>query len=249
MEKMLSGQLSASRVEATPQETAAASPEDVENCFAIFLGCEPYGTWFRPADGIPAVVRSILDSNEFISGVLPPLLMREQLPHAFPAPDPSLKLIDWAQRRLPLSAPTRLALGGARTWAQLLEALLADPELIALSGNLISAEVDSALRIRLEREAFFKVTRSVMGAVDSATAFEVKDWAVDVCDKSTPVVLEFTADNLFIGSVRCNEPRPDVQEALGGSGNFGFTFKISNAHRSAFEGGRTLSVVDSVSKQ
>jgi GT2 family glycosyltransferase len=249
MEKMLSDQLSLSRLETSSQATVAASSNDVENCFAIFLGCEPYGSWFNPADGIVAVVRAILNSNEFVSNVLPPLLMREQLPHAFPAPEPTLKLIDWAQRHLPLTVPTRMALGGARTWAQLLEALLADPDLIALSNDLVAAEVDGTLRIRLEREAFFKVTRSVRGAVDSATAFEVKGWAVDVCDKSTPVVLEFTADNLFIGSTRCNEPRPDVQEVLGGSGNFGFTFKISNAHRSAFEGGRTLSVADSVSKQ
>jgi GT2 family glycosyltransferase len=224
---------------------------DLENCVAIFLGRKPGPELLdrRRAARISEILREFFETEEFQNSVLRPLLLREPLPQALLENAPSMRLIDWAQRRLPLGEPSRRALGAARTWTDLLEILFADRMLVSHSRELVDAEIDSTLWARVESQGFWKVKRSVTGAVDAASSFEVRGWAVDLCDKSTPVVLEFFADNAFIGSVPCDVFRADVQDVAGGTGNFGFSFKISAAHRAGFEGGRTLTAVDSVSKE
>jgi len=232
-------------------DSRPAESADIGNCMAVFLGRKPdrelLDRWC--GESILAVLRALLETEDFQSKVLSPVLLREPLPHALLEDAPSLRLIDWAQRRLPIEAGTRLALGGARTWTHLLETLLADQTLLSLSEGLADAGIDTALRERLEKEPFAKVRRSVVGSLDSASAFEIRGWAADLCDKSVPVVLEFFAENAFIGSVRCDAFRADVQDVVGGNGKSGFTFQIASAHRAYFAGGRTLTAFDSVSKQ
>lgn len=234
-----------------PANGMPVNAHDVENCFILFLGRKPEYSSIQPkiGTGIYELVREFLDAADFRAIVLPPLLLREELPHGHIDTSPSLVLIDWAQTRLPIGKSTRQSLGGARTWAQLLELLLSDSALVSISPELVAADVERILKTRLEREPLSQVRRSILGSVDSSSAFEVRGWAVDVCEKSTPVMLEFYADNAFLGSVLCNEPRPDVADVVGGSGNFGFTFKIAAAHRVGFGAGRTLTAVDSISKE
>jgi GT2 family glycosyltransferase len=234
-----------------PEETKhTLDSQDVARCFNLFLGHMPASPFTDgPAiSSLPTLLRQILETDEFKTSVLQPVLLREELPHGKSDGPPLFQLIDWVQRRLPVSGSTRRAAGGARTWAQLLELLLSDPQLISIAPHLAAAEIDSVLRGRLENEGWSKVQRSVIGAVDAASGFEIRGWAVDLCDKSIPVILEFYADNLFVGSVTCNEPRPDVLDHVGGDGNCGFTFKISVAHRASFSSGRTLVARDSVSQ-
>ncbi len=232
------------------EEGTLDSP-DVINCFHLFLGRVPANTSTDRlrTSSLSVLLRDIFETEEFKTGILHPVLLREVLPHSMLADALLLPLIDWAQRRLPLGASTRRTAGGARTWAQLLELLLSDANLVAVAPELVAAEVDRILRTRLENEPLSRVKRSVVGAVDAASAFEIRGWAVDLCDKSTPVIVEFYADNTFIGAVPCAEPRPDVRDVVGGDGNVGFTFKISTAHRASFARGRTLVAVDSVSHQ
>ncbi len=224
---------------------------DIEYCFAVFLGRKPDPEALNglSVTRVPEFVRALFQTEEFQNSVLCPLLLREPAPQASLDDTPSLRLIDWAQRRLPLSEPSRIALGTARTWTQLLELLFADRQLVGLSQEMIDAEIDATFQARLANQGFWKAKRSVVGVVDAASAFEVRGWAVDLCDKSTPVVIEVFADNAFIGNVPCDVFRADVQDFVGGTGRFGFTFKISNAHRTGFAGGRLLTVVDPVSKE
>ena len=221
---------------------------DVANCFALFLGRLPDKAFFGALaiSTLSALLRDIFGADEFKAAVLQPVLLREDLPHSKLEDTPPLTLIDWVQRRLPIGASTCRASGGARTWTQLLELLLSDATLVALAPHLAEAGVDSILRQRLEKEPWAKVKRSVIGVVDAASAFEVRGWAVDLCDKSSPVVLEFYADNFFLGSMSCDEPRTDVLDAVGGDGRYGFAFKISAAHRASFAGGRMLVTLDSL---
>lgn len=201
-----------------------------------------------PTSNLPVLLRHIFGTEEFKTGILQAVLLREALPHATLGDVLLLPLIDWAQRRLPIGASTRRIAGGARSWSQLLELLLADAYLVAMAPDLAAAEVDRVLRMRLESEPLSKVKRSLVGAVDAASAFEIRGWAVDLCDKSVPVILEFYADNAFIGSTSCIEPRADVRDVVGGDGKVGFSFKISTAHRATFAGGATLTAIDSVSR-
>jgi O-antigen biosynthesis protein len=234
---------------APPVEEGMLDSRDVTNCFNLFLGRMPANT---PADRLRTdnlfvLLRDIFETEEFKTRILQSVLLREELPHGMLDEILLLPLIDWAQRRLPIGASTRRTAGGARSWAQLLELLLSDANLVGVAPELVAAEVDGILRVRLENEPLSKVKRSVAGAVDAASAFEIRGWAVDLCDKSIPVTLEFYADNTFLGAVSCADPRPDVRDVVGGDGNFGFTFQISTGHRASFAGGRTLVAVDSVS--
>jgi O-antigen biosynthesis protein len=223
---------------------------EVRNCFQLFLGRMPANTAtdLPETSNLSVLLRHIFETDEFKNGILQSVLLREALPHSALGDVLLLPLVDWAQRRLPLDVATRRSVGAARNWSQLLELLLADPNLIALAPHLVTAEVDRLLRQRLDTEPLSRVRRSVIGAVDAASAFEVRGWAVDLCDKSVPVNLEFYADNTFLGSITCSEPRPDVRDVVGGDGKVGFVFKISTAHRSSFARGRTLTVIDSVSR-
>jgi len=229
---------------------AALDSRDVTSCFNLFLGRMPAKASLDgfSKSSLSMLLRDIFETEEFKTAVLQPVLLREALPHSKVEDTPPLQLIDWAQLRLPIGAATRRSAGAARTWAQLLELLLSDANLVAVAPHLAAADVDSFLRQRLENEPFSKVKRSVVGAVDSASAYEIRGWAADLCDKSIPVVVEFYADSFFIGCASCSEPRPDVQDLVGGDGKFGFTFKISTAHRARFANGRTLVAIDSVSR-
>ncbi len=184
----------------------------------------------------------LLESTEFREEVLHPLMLR----HPFPAgrfPDtPPLALIHWAQTTLPINARTRLHLGLARTWALLLEALLADLKLMALAPELLSAGVATTLAERVARDPAFQACHHVVGSVDSASAFEIRGWAVDTCRPGEPLTVEILADGGFIGAIDCDLPRPDVADVVGGNGQVGFAFQIPAAHRRNFAGGCKLSV-------
>jgi GT2 family glycosyltransferase len=234
------------------RDEVAPGPRDIANCFNLFLGRMPSQSAPHSfaINNLPLLIRDTLQSDEFKKAILQPLLLREELPHTIQLEDtPPLLLIDWAQRSLPIGEHTRRILGGSRTWPQVLEVLLADAGLVALAPELAEVGIDRILRERLENEPLVKVRRSVAGAIDATSAFEVRGWAIDLCDKSTPVRLEFLADNLFIGSVLCTDPRPDVQDVVGGDGKCGFSFKISNAHRPSFAAGRKLIAIDALSRE
>jgi GT2 family glycosyltransferase len=226
------------------------SGRDVEDCYTLFLGRSPEGeAAARCADAeLEVVLGTLLQDPEFQDGVLTPLLLRESLPHERLAASPPLRLIDWAQRRLPLEPQSRTRAGAARSWVDLLELLLSDRTLAALADNLRAAGVDQLLRERLDRSPLAAATRAVVGAVDSASTLEIRGWAVDLCDKSIPVRVEIYADNLFVGAATCVESRPDVREAVGGEGRCGFTFQLPSARRADFDGGRFLTVIDAVSR-
>jgi O-antigen biosynthesis protein len=233
-----------------PEAKAKLDSRDVVACFSVFLGGAPAKTSLQSSElsDLQTLLREIFESEKFKAAILQPLLLREALPHIEVEKTPPLALIAWAQKHLPISLATRRALGAIRTWAQLLEVLLSDAHLVRLAPDLAEAGIDTVLRQRLENEPWSKVDRSVIGVIDAASAFEIRGWAVDMCDRSTPVTLEFYADGLFIGAVKCNEPRADVQDTVGEEGRFGFTFEISTGHRAHFARGRTLTAIDSISR-
>ena len=224
---------------------------DVEDCFSLFLGRSPDAEAAARCVNVElgVVLAEVLQTPEFQTRVLTPLLLRETLPHEAGGASPPLRLIDWAQRRLALEPATRLSAGAARSWGELLELLLADGSLAALAPGLMEAGIDQILRDRVQKSPLAGIKRSVMGTIDAASALEIRGWAVDLCDKSVPVIVEFYADNAFIGAAKCTDSRPDVKEAVGGEGLYGFSFKIPTARRESFTGGRFLTAIDSVSRE
>ncbi len=224
---------------------------DVAQCFNLFLGKTPEPIVLRRCldARLHAIVQEVINSEEFRIAVLKPLLLREPLPHEQMAQSPPLRLIDWSQRRLPIGQAARRMAGAARSWPHLLESLLADATLVAMAPALRAAEIDRVLRERLEGQPWSKLERAVVGAVDAASAVEIRGWALDLCNKQVAVTVEIYADNLFIGAVPCSDSRPDVKEAVGGDGMCGFTYKVPAVHRASFARQRRLTVIDSISRQ
>ncbi len=219
--------------------------EDAVNVYILFLGAAASaGAVQVPGSSLADLIAAIFASEEFRVNVLKHVLLREELPKERFGGSPSMRLIDWAQQRLPIGRATRIACGAARTWLGLLEVLLADEGLGALGRDFAEAGINLLLRERVANDPQFNVQHSVIGVIDAASAFEVRGWAVDLCDKSVPVTLEFYADAAFIGAVRCDQPRPDVADVVGGDGNVGFTFRISSAHRAGFANGCCLTAID-----
>jgi MMP 1-O-methyltransferase len=230
---------------------AGVSVADIEACFRLFLVSPPpadrHGAWLgRP---VLELVRSLLKTEAFKTGVLTAVLLREPLPLQSAPPEPPWELLDWAQERLPLRPNTRRALGLASSWEQALELLIADPEMNSLSRELIAAGIDVIMAERVKDELALQVTWSPVGAVDSATAQHVRGWALDLCDKPTRLKLEIMADDVLLGTAMCNEPRADVVEHVGGDGNCGFTFVIPSEHRPLFASPRSVQAIYRTSGQ
>ena len=98
------------------------TPLDITTCFQLFLGYtpEPSRVNNHAFGAIPDLLRELFQSEEFNSEVLRPVLLREHLPQHNVADAPPLPLLDWVQRKLPITATTRCSCGAARTWTQLL---------------------------------------------------------------------------------------------------------------------------------
>lgn len=228
-----------------PVDEQALSYADVGQCHALLLG-EPPKNLPLPTGGMPGLLSQILASSAFRQEVLSPVMLRQPFPAGRFKDAPPLALIFWAQDRLPLRPATRVRIGLARDWHSLLEALLADPGLLQWNRGLVEAGIGATLEDRLVRDPRFKASHAVVGAIDTASAFEIRGWARDTCHPGKPLSLKIYADGVFIGAATCDQPRPDVADIVGGSGDVGFGFTISAAHRRSFIAGCKLSVRDAL---
>jgi glycosyltransferase involved in cell wall biosynthesis len=234
------------------QKSGTVSLADVSQCCLVFLAREPQDPNFGHPwlnSSLDRLITQILSSDNFKTDILEPVLLREGLPHLSVAAVPPWSLLDWVQQRLPLQDATRRAVGLVRTWELLLELLLADRNLALLAPDLTAAGIDALLAERVRSEPALTMTRAIVGAVDAASVFQIRGWAIDFCDKSTRVQLEFFADNIFLGTAMCDEPRPDVRDHVGGDGNCGFSFAVPSAHRLTFASGRAIRAIDPISGQ
>ena len=228
---------------------SSATREDVANAYLVFLGSVPSPAVLDAhSDSMQHLLSSILTSNQFKDGTLRSVLLRDKFPDGTFAGNPTFLHIHWAQSRLPLDPDTQVIVGLCRSWASLLEAILSDHNIAQLGADLGASGVDELLRERIATDPQFDEQPALLGAVDSATTFEVRGWALDLCRKSPPLRVEIYADDIFLGTTLCDNPRPDVADLVGGDGRYGFSFKIAPAHRAAFQNGRSLRVVDAKSR-
>lgn len=221
---------------------------DLGHCHLLLLGSVPTDLPV-PTGGLKGLLRQLLGTPTFRNEVLTPVLLRQPFAPGRFVDAPSLALIYWAQTRLPIDAETRVRLGLARDWTTLLEALLADAGLLALHPELRRANVAATLHERIAQDRRYEARHAVVGAIDAASAFEVRGWATDTCHPQTPLVVEVLADGVFIGAASCDLPRPDVADVVGGPGQVGFAFQISAAHRKHFSAGCKLTVRDALLHQ
>lgn len=227
------------------------STRDAINGYRLFLGREPDSERVAEERGSVAQLSSLggfLSSPEFAQRVLEPLLKTHPLPHTRIAPSPAKDLVEWAAAELPVAEATRQRLLESRTWQQLLVYILSD----SVFFQNIGLPIDDAAMATLQRRYLVPWSsggmREITGAIEDASASEVRGWAANLFDATESLQLELLLDNRFLGAVQCSLLRGDIQERIGGTGLFGFSFIVPAIHQRSLETERLLTVRDAVSK-
>jgi GT2 family glycosyltransferase len=79
--------------------------------------------------------------------------------------------------------------------------------------------------------------------------WEVRGWCADESGIEDHLTVEIFADDTFIGTVQCDQHRPDVQNLVGGSGFYGFTFRFSASHSDLFQTDRWISAREQTTRR
>lgn len=222
---------------------------DAINGYRLFLGREPESERVvNDKAGFPLLkmLGVFAGSREFSDRVVMPLASGYPLPHFRVSAVPGPEMAAWASEALPLAPATRAKLPQARTWRHLLTLLVLDPEFLAKLGRSIPEEQVLSLRKRGSGPAKAD-EREIAGAVDDIAMFEIRGWAANILDLGEPLTLEFFLDNLFIGTTQTALFRRDIQEKLGGEGNYGFSFNVPAAHHADLQVERLLTVREATS--
>ncbi|MBV9993333.1 MAG: glycosyltransferase family 2 protein [Alphaproteobacteria bacterium] len=217
--------------------------------YRLFLGRDPESRQVAEERALLPLDDSIsnfIASAEFEENVLSALLNNRALPHfrisVFPGPE----IVDWVASELPLDEATRSAIRKARTWRQILSAVLRDPVFFVRVCMPAGEEIAARIRDKRPLLAGLDASREIAGAIDDVSAFEIRGWAANFIGLDEPVRVEILLDNAFVGVTECNRFRRDLQDAFGGPGTYGFSFIIPAAHHRLLQTERLLSVRDAV---
>ena len=91
--------------------------------------------------------------------------------------------------------------------------------------------------------------RDLVGHIDHVNIWEVRGWCGDEAGAGEDLVIEIFVDTMFVGTVSCDQLRPDVQRLLGGNGIYGFTFSFSASHLDLFQVDRWISAREQTTKR
>jgi GT2 family glycosyltransferase len=227
------------------------STKDAINGYRLFLGRNPDSERVAEERGSVPLLSSVggfITSPEFAERVFRPLLHCHPLPHTRMAALPAADLIEWAAAELPVSDAVRQKLLDSKSWRQLLVYILSDSAFFERIGLPFDERSASTLTQRYIVPWSSGQLREIVGAVDDASSFEVRGWAANLFDIGEAIHLEFLLDNYFLGTVQCSALRRDIQESIGGTGAFGFSFVVPAAHYRALQTERLLVVRDAISK-
>lgn len=225
------------------------SSQNGVNGYRLFLGRDPENQQVAEERALLPLDDSIsnfIASSEFEENVLSALLNSRALPHFRISVFPDDGITGWAASELPLEEATRASIHRARTWRQILSAVLRDPvfftRICEPAGERIAA------RIREKRSALegLDTFREIGGAIDDVSAFEIRGWAANFIDLTETVRVEILLDNAFVGVTECDRFRRDLQDAFGGPGTYGFSFIIPAAHHRLLQAERLLTVRDAI---
>jgi GT2 family glycosyltransferase len=234
--------------ESFESERDPKATSQVVNSYWLFLGREPESdsvvgeAAMQPVDQL---LQGFLTSAEFQTVVLPALASGSGLPHFRSSRFASSEVWAWAAEALPLSAETIADIQSGLTWRALLLEILLDVRFVNEgAGQSYATFMESleAQRAQLRKSQ----EREFAGQIDEASSHHIRGWAVDLFDLDKPQSLELYLDNIFVGVVRTTEPRPDVQEKIGGHGRYGFSYVMPAMHHELLRTDRMLTVREAV---
>ncbi len=169
------------------------------------------------------LVREYVGSSEFRLNLQAPLA-QGRLPSTPSQRLPAAGAAAWAAVTLPLDPAVRSRLAGLRTWPDLYAALFSDGdfrrEIEGVNPSAASDAFAESCRAMAERLA----GRALLGGVDRFAGDEVVGWALDRLRPETPMDVELWVDDRPAARTRTRLFRRDLQDAMGGSGCYGFHF-------------------------
>ena len=149
---------------------------------------------------------------------------------------------------LPVGADFWAKLPPGAGWEQFYLALLLDIRTRDLSPKLRDPDIRKALESRRLNNGPGAI-RDLVGHIDHVNIWEVRGWCGDEAGAGEDLVIEIFVDTIFVGTVSCDQLRPDVQRLLGGNGIYGFTFSFSASHLDLFQVDRWISAREQTTKR
>ena len=195
--------------------------------------------------GLPfePVFLSKLNSEEFLNRVVPHVLaLRPPVPYVPSWPFEEIRA--WAASRLPVSKELRMGIMNAGSCEEILRLLLQDQFFIGVLPRLREAGVDRLLRIQLAETDRFQRATVILGEIIFTLEFEIRGWCANRADLAERMIVEIFADNIFLGSIVCDQYLPSLKQRLGGDGCHGFRFVVPGAFRARFRHDHTVSVLE-----
>lgn len=234
------------RIETVPPGGVIADEQDVASLYNLVLRRNPEGqrvVMEQVGRPVMDIFFSFLSSAEFYQRVLPSVISKTMSGSIYTGTQSLEQLLAWAAARpLPLRPELRQRLVRATSWHEFEEVLFSDTELLDQFPKIRDSGAARAVALRkLDTEALETIAE-IRGAVDYANVWEIRGWCADARNLHARLSVDIFADNDLIGTVVCSEYRRDLQEKLGGDGNFGFTFTIPAAVQEAFQTERRIIV-------
>ena len=189
-----------------------------------------------------------LNSTEFDRKILQPLISGETIWGPYRGRTDFSDLRRWATDVLPVGADFWAKLPPGAGWEQFYLALLLDIRTRDLSPKLRDPDIRKALESRRLNNGPGAI-RDLVGHIDHVNIWEVRGWCGDEAGAGEDLVIEIFVDTIFVGTVSCDQLRPDVQRLLGGNGIYGFTFSFSASHLDLFQVDRWISAREQTTKR
>ena len=186
--------------------------------------------------GAPLLVAlaGFLESDEFGRRVVQSFASSEPINLKFKSGYSREDLVSWVIRRFVTPPEMAQTLREGRTWKQVDLAFLSDEQVLSALSERYREVVASSLREYKRLSVTEETSTEVLGAIDYASSDQVVGWCADRTNLHGKRSVEIFIDNVFAGSIACNEFRRELLEKVGGDGGFGFRFVIPATLRHCF---------------
>jgi hypothetical protein len=221
-----------------------ADTDDVTKFYNLFLRRNPENQTVLSENvgrKISDVFSRFLNSAEFSEKVLGPLASEEALWSAYCGSTSLPGLCEWATSALPIGRDFWKKLAPSVSWERFYLHLLLDTRTQEFSPKLSEPCIRHVLDLRRNETERSVPSLSIAGCADHANVEEVRGWCANESALEDRLTVEIFMGTMLIGAVPCDEYRRDIQDLLGGTGCYGFTFKFSASHLSLYQTNHPIS--------
>jgi hypothetical protein len=215
----------------TPASEQLASDTDVLMCYGVLLGRDPENSFViqeATTQPVRTLLRSFINSDEFRDATLEPFRNRTRLRHETHSVVPGSEQIAWLLDQIGLDDARAGRLQAAKTWRDLFEVLFSMPGFLPGDNQMHRPAVGASQARFADAPPVAEPGEwgsAIIGRIEECRTDLITGWVVNRDPAAAPVAVALALDGEPLGTVRCDQLRPDVQRLLGGSGVAGFAFR------------------------